>query len=458
MEPSEFLVPIAVLALGAPLAATLLLGALLLRRESPSEKVVSRLAQGAFWIAFAASATGAALFFGTSSPPSTVSLGEWFRAGEQAFHLGFVSDRLTWAMLLLTSGLSAVVTHFSAAYLHRDPGFRRFHFLVALFCFGMLVVASASSLEQLLLGWELVGLSSALLVGFFQERNAPTRASVRVFSTYRLCDLGILTAAALLHHALGHADFELGGVWGDVHQLPVVGGLTGVLVAGGLILGALGKSAQLPFGNWLPRAMEGPTPSSALFYGGISVHAGVLLLLRAAPVLDAIPGAALAVGAIGGATAFYAALALRTQADAKGTLAFATLVQVGVMFVEIACGLYGIALLHLVSHALLRLYQLLRAPSALRDAELTDAALEQTTRVSSPTKREVSPFWYRLAFERAFLETAQERWLLGPLLRLSRFLEAREARWLQRFDPTRSPEPEPPPSALAVPPPPRSEP
>lgn len=435
MSPSDWASGALVVALAAPLACFGVLALLLLLgRRAPPERWVAAFAQATLTVSFASVLLGALAFFGAlgSSPGATrLVLGEWFQVEGQAFTLSLVSDRLGWVMMLVVSGLTGLAGRFAVRYLHRDPGFARFYLLVSAFAFGMLLVAASGSLDQLFIGWEVVGLSSALLVGFFQERRAPTQAGLRVFTIYRLCDLGILLGAVALHHSAGHASFEPSAAGADVFRLSADSGASGSLIAVCLVVGALGKSAQLPVGSWLPRAMEGPTPSSALFYGGVSVHAGVFLLLRAAPVLAASPFATALLALIGAATALYAGLVVRVQTDAKGTLAFATMAQVGVMFVEVALGWYGLALVHLVCHAVLRLLQLLRAPSTLTDALRADAALGLAERVRAEGEPETHPYLYRMALDRLFLDTAQTHWLLRPVLSLSRTLERWEGRWLR---------------------------
>lgn len=433
-------------ALGAPLVSAASLGWASLAGGRLSERVAGGIARLALGLSWAASIVCVAVALQPSWQPVRMPLVEWFRVGDVAFEIALLSDHLTLVLLPLVSGLTLLATSFSGSYLHRDAGFLRFHLLISLFAAGMLWVVASASLEQLFVGWELVGVSSALLVGFFQERRAPTQAAVRVFTTYRLCDLGILLAVPALHHAVGSAEFTLSGAEPVVYRLPAVAGVAGTWIALSTLLGAIGKSAQLPAASWLPRAMEGPTPSSALFYGGISVHAGVFLLLRSGPLLEASPLARVLVGLCGLATAVYAGLVVRVQSDAKGTLAFATMAQVGVMFLEIAAGFYTLALVHLVGHAILRLYQFLRAPSALSDALAIDAALG----LVDPSRRKTaargvalgstgpvrapSRYLYRIALDRVFLDTLQTNWLLQPVLTLSRRLERWEQRWMESLE------------------------
>jgi NADH:ubiquinone oxidoreductase subunit 5 (subunit L)/multisubunit Na+/H+ antiporter MnhA subunit len=245
--------------------------------------------------------------------------------------------------------------------MHREPGFVRFHVLLGLFAGGAQLVAFAGALDLLFAGWELIGISSALFIGFFHERDEPVRSSVRAFATYRLCDAGLLIALVTTHELLGSTRLS---ALSNAGTLPVAESTAIALL---FLLSAMGKSAQLPFSGWLPRAMEGPTPSSALFYGAISIHTGLYLMLRVAPVTDVAPLAAAVGVMVGVATAWYAASVARVHPDAKGALAHATLAQVGLILAEISLGLTKLALVHLVCHALLRSWQYLRAPNVLHD-------------------------------------------------------------------------------------------
>ena len=187
------------------------------------------------------------------------------------------------------------------------------------------------------------------------------RSSLRAFTTYRLCDVGFFLAIVATHETLGSTRLSALSRSGD---LP---GWESTAIALLFVVAALGKSAQLPFSSWLPRAMEGPTPSSALFYGGISIHTGLYLLLRVHPMLDVAPAAEALAVIVGLSTAVFATLVARAQTDAKGALAFSTMAQTGVILAEIAAGFTTLALFHLVGHALLRVAQYLRAPNTIHD-------------------------------------------------------------------------------------------
>ena len=264
-----------------------------------------------------------------------VTLGDWYRAGEYRFELTFLVDGTSVPAALLVAVLLLATSKFSINYLHREPGFGRFFLLMLAFGAGMLLLVLGGRLEVLFAGWEVVGMTSVLLVAFFQERVGPVRAAIRLLVTYRVCDVGLLLAAVWLHVTVHTTAFaELGSLAAGAHALPATA------VALGLLLAAMGKSAQFPVGGWLPRAMEGPTASSAVFYGGLSVHAGVYLLLRAAPIIDASPTARVLLVVVGAVTATMGALSGQVSADAKSGLAYATVSQVGLMFVECGLGLH----------------------------------------------------------------------------------------------------------------------
>jgi len=300
--------------------------------------------------------------------------------------------------------------------------------LLAMFITGMLLLALAGNVTVLFVGWEFVGLSSALLVAFFHERPAAVSNAFRVISVYRLSDAAMLSAAVLLSHVAGSGSITL--LFGV--QSPA--GLTvGNAIALLLILAVACKSALLPFSSWLPRAMEGPTPSSAVYYGSLSIHAGCFLLLRAAPLLEHAYAARLLAGALGAATALFAGFTTRVQSDVKSSLAYASLTQVGLIVVEIALGWTTIAFLHMAGHACFRLLQFLSAPNVLHDLHgLQEAIGEHATRRSGDTaassdrrRRRL----YLIALERGFLDAFLDRVVVEPFTLVARLL-TRLDQWL----------------------------
>src|SRR5437016_1126671 len=192
-----------------------------------------------------------------------VTYGNWFAVHDYHFPLVLLADRLSLPFLALTVMLSGLIGQFSATYLHRERGFLRFFLLLHLFAFGSLLAFAAASFDLLVGGWELVGITSVLLIAFFQQRTAPVENGLRVFAVYRACDIGLLVGVFAMHDWAGTASFAGG--------LPSLTGNRASIVCLLLLLAAAGKAAQVPFSGWLPRAMEGPTPSSAIFYGAISI-------------------------------------------------------------------------------------------------------------------------------------------------------------------------------------------
>lgn len=357
----------------------------------------------------------------------------WFKVSHYEFPLTLLLDRLSLPIVGVTVILAGVVGSFSVRYLHRDPGFFRFFLLLHLFTFGALMVFMADSLDVLIGGWEIVGITSVLLIGFFQYRPDPVRNALRVFATYRVADLFMLLAVFLAHHWFKTASWGgmFTGEWpGHVNNLS---GKAATVVAVLLVFAASGKSAQGPFCGWLARAMEGPTPSSAIFYGAISVHAGAYLLLRIEPLLHSSAIATGLVIFIGVTTAFLGTLVHRTCADAKTSLAYAAQTQLGLIFVEIGLGWTTFAIVHLVSHAVLRTLQFLRSPSMLRDYNRVHAAaggqIEATgEHYESLLPKNVQLWLYRAALGRGFYDPVVDRFIVAPVVRVARFLGVFELR------------------------------
>ncbi len=366
-----------------------------------------------------------------------VELGDWVVIPQEHFHfhLKLVLDSLSMAMATLSLLLCGAVGAFTSRYLHREPGFGRFFVLYAIFALGMVVTSLAGTIEVLFFGWELVGLSSALLVAYFQERPAPSRNGLRVWAVYRIADAAFLTAAVAMHHMTGAGDFEglMGtGAWPAGHAALTAQQAFWVGLL--LLFAAAGKSALIPFSGWLPRAMEGPTPSSAIFYGALSVHLGAFLLLRVGPVLELSTALSITVVCVGLLTAVYAAMTSRVQTDIKSALAFASLTQVGIIIAEIGFGLRYIALIHILGHACLRTLQLLRAPSLLHDYHTLENAIgshlhHEPGFWERALPRPLQPWFYRFALERGYMDSQLDEWLVGPLLRIFRWCDGMERRW-----------------------------
>jgi len=384
----------------------------------PSERIVSRITG----LTFSACVAGLAVlvwnlaFGGKPARAVVVTFGTWFAVHDYRFPLVLIADRLSTPFLAMTAVLSGLIGQFSATYLHREQGFFRFFLLLHLFAFGSLLAFAAGSFDLLAGGWELVGITSVLLIGFFQLRPAPVENGLRVFAVYRACDIGLLVGVFAMHQWAGTASFDGG--------FPMLAGSHAVIVCLLMLLAASGKAAQVPFSGWLPRAMEGPTPSSAIFYGAISIHAGAYLLLRIQPLLARSILASVLVILIGVATAIHGTIVGRASADAKTSLAYASLTQVGVVFVEIGIGWTSIAVVHILGHATVRTMQFLRAPSMLHDYHQMHSAMGGEIipgrQFEDLLPERVTLWLYRWAFDRGHLDTFLDRWVIDPLLWVSR--------------------------------------
>lgn len=423
-----------------PVLAMLLLGALFVAPKRPSERFVSGVTTGALSLVFLSVLALVVDFQLRDVDQVIVHFGSWFTLDDYHFPLEFLVDGLSLPFLLLTVVLTGLVARFSSKYLHRDPGFQRFFFLLLLFASSMILLVLAGSIDLLFAGWEMVGLASVLLIAFFDRRREPIRNALRTFAIYRWSDVGLLAAVVLVHHYAQTSTFGL--AWGQEHWpsgRPRIEGAPVHFISLLLLLAAMGKSAQVPFGGWLPRAMEGPTPSSAIFYGGISIHAGAYLLLRAAPLIDRSPTAKIAIFTVGLLTALYGTMVGRVQSDAKNQLAYAAMGQVGLIFVEIALGLRFLALLHIAGHASVRTLQFLRAPSVLQEFHRIQAGKDGEVGASGlhyelllPAR--VRQALYSWALVRGGVESAVERYALAPFMSAARSLENFEQRWTHHLD------------------------
>jgi len=352
----------------------------------PNDRQLARVAKLTFLFSTTAGLAAAVVFVVRGLEPLHFVFGSWFdlvpqlahaasentahaaHAPHYGFELGVLVDATSLVYLVLTALLSGTVGAFSLRYLEGERGAGRFFELLMLFAAGLSLLVLAESLDLLFIGWELVGITSALLIAFYRERSGPVRHGLLAFAVYRVCDAALLTALVVLHHLTGTGSLPA------AFAAPItVGGATALGLL--LLFAALGKSAQYPFSGWLPRAMEGPTPSSAIFYGALSVHAGAYLLIRTAPLWDSSTIARTAIVIVGATSAFFGTFVGRAQTDAKSSLAYASVAQVGLIFVEIGFGWTTLALLHVAGHATVRTLELLRAPSLLLDHQRLEAEL-----------------------------------------------------------------------------------
>jgi NADH-quinone oxidoreductase subunit L len=437
LDYEQLLTGLGVVVVAAPVVLVFLLGITSLLDRQLRERTIDRAVQVTIVSGLLASVSVLGLMLLLDTRRVVIDLGEWVAMPHFHFSVKFVFDRLSVPLAILSFVLSGTIAAFGIRYLHRERGFNRFFVLYALFVLGMVVTALADTIETLFAGWELVGLSSALLVAFYQERPAPAGNGLWVWVVYRVSDAALLLAAVVMHHLTVTGDGDFGrllgtGPWpeGQTSLSSTQALVTGLL----LLVAAAGKSGLVPFSGWLPRAMEGPTPSSAVFYGALSVHLGAFLLLRVSPILEASAVLCGVVVAVGLLTAVLAYLAGSVQTDIKSALSYACLVQVGIIVVEIGLGLRYIALIHLLGHACLRTLQFVRAPTLLHDYHTMENALgEHLPQPAGPVDRlagaRARSWLYRLALERAYLDSWLLAYVVTPFVRLFRWCDAMERRW-----------------------------
>jgi NADH-quinone oxidoreductase subunit L len=299
---------------------------------------------------------------GTAGTVSRVETFDWFHVGSVSLQLGLIFDPLAAAMLVLVAFISLVVQIYSLGYMAGDPGYTRYFAFMCIFTAAMLGLVLAPNFLQLYIFWELVGLSSYLLIGFWYERPAAAAAAVKAFVTTRLGDLGLLTGILILYSRTGSFDFS------QIAAAVRAGNLeTGLLTLAMLLvfLGAVGKSAQFPLHVWLPDAMEGPTPVSALIHAATMVAAGVYLIARTFPLFAASAVAMHVVAWIGGFTALFAATQGLVVTDIKRVLAYSTISQLGYMMLGLGAASLAAGMFHLITHAFFKALLFLAAGAVI---------------------------------------------------------------------------------------------
>ena len=286
----------------------------------------------------------------------------WARIGGQSFDIAFWFDRLSAVMVLIVTGVGSLIHIYSTGYMKEDKSYARFFAYLNLFLFFMLLLVLGRSLLVLFVGWEGVGLASYLLIGFWFEEADNARAGKKAFITNRVGDAGFLLGMFLLYWATGTLEMDRinAAFMGPTAPL-VSASLVGIL----LFIGASGKSAQIPLHVWLPDAMAGPTPVSALIHAATMVTAGVYLVARMSGIYMHAEAASQVVAVIGLATAFFAATIAVTQYDIKKVLAYSTISQLGLMFVALGVGAYSVAIFHVYTHAFFKACLFLGAGSVI---------------------------------------------------------------------------------------------
>ena len=318
-----------------------------------SKALVNTIALGSTALAFAYALWVAAQFFGL--PPDQIPHIEhyatWMSSGNFSVEYGMYLDQLSLVMLLIVTGVGFVIHIFSVGYMAHEGGYYRYFAFLNIFMFFMLTLILADNYLLMFVGWEGVGLASYLLIGFWFRKQSAANAGKKAFIANRVGDFGFLIALFLLIKHFGTLQYNT--LWSLVSQYPVESAGAGLLTAIGLLMlvGASGKSAQVPLYVWLPDAMEGPTPVSALIHAATMVTAGVYMIARSNPIFNRAPDARMAVAVIGTLTAIFAASIGIVQTDIKKVLAYSTVSQLGYMFMGCGVAAYGAGIFHLMTHA-----------------------------------------------------------------------------------------------------------
>jgi NADH-quinone oxidoreductase subunit L len=289
-----------------------------------------------------------------------------YKTASFEFVINFYFDKTTAVYVLIGGIIVLLVSIFSRYYLHRDEGFKRFFSTLLLFFLGYNLVIFSGNFETLFIGWEILGFCSFLLIAFYRDRYLPVKNALKVISIYRLGDVCLMLTMWMCHH-LFHANITFQQIADPAFISAHLPQHTSVLVfiAIMIVVSAAAKSAMLPFSSWLPRAMEGPTTSSAVFYGSLSVHLGAFLLIRTYPLWESILAIKISIIALGLATSLIASNIAKVQSTVKTQIAYSSITQIGLIFIEIAAGFHTLALIHFAGNAFLRTYQLLVSPSVL---------------------------------------------------------------------------------------------
>lgn len=345
------------------------------------------------------------------NPVAAFDAGPWFGSGAYRIDLLFGGNAFALRLAALFAFLLLLIMRFAVNYLHREPAYHRFFFILSLFAAAMQLLVLAGNAVLTFAGWELAGLCSYLLIAYAYDRPFAAYNATRAFVTNRVGDAGFVLGIALSFIWLGS------GNWAEINkQATLLPDGQATALAFCFAVAAFAKSAQVPFAPWLGRAMEGPTPSSAAFYGAVMTHAGVFLIIQLQPLFERAPLAMEVLVLAGLATTLYGWLAGLTQADVKSSLIFPASAQLGLMFAECGLGFWSLAAWHLCSHAVVRGYQMLVAPSLLH------------TIIGSPAAP-VSPWLdgkrslYVFSLQRLWLEQFADWTVVQPVQRLARDLQ-----------------------------------
>ena len=310
-------------------------------------------------------ALSVALRFSSLDLPYQEFVAQWIRSGSFSADFALYLDQLSLIMLLVVTGVGFLIHIYSVGYMWDDPSYYRFFSYLNLFMFFMLTLILANNYLLMFIGWEGVGLASYLLIGFWFTKDSAASAGKKAFIVNRIGDFGFLIALFLIIQHFGSLNFTQ--VFAQVHPMAPETGSAGLLTAIGILLmvGACGKSAQIPLYVWLPDAMEGPTPVSALIHAATMVTAGVYMVSRSHTIFERAPMALMIVAVIGTLTAFFAATIGIAQTDIKKVLAYSTISQLGYMFMACGVGAFSAGIFHLMTHAFFKGLLFLAAGSVI---------------------------------------------------------------------------------------------
>jgi len=324
-----------------------------------SHEIAHRLAWGSVGLSFLSTIGVFVDVLRTGAAHEVVAY-QWIFGGDLTINLAYLVDPLTCVMLLVVTGVGFLIHVYSVGYMHGETGFTRFFTYMNLFMVSMLLLVMGNNYVVLFIGWEGVGLCSYLLIGYYYDKISAAKAASKAFVVNRIGDAGFLLAIFLVFINFHTLDYTK--VFSQVGQLSPD---MATVIALCLLVGAVGKSAQIPLYTWLPDAMEGPTPVSALIHAATMVTAGVYMIVRNHAIFDLSPTAMDIVGLIGGATALFAATIGLVQTDIKRVLAYSTVSQLGYMFLGCGIGAYTAAIFHLMTHAFFKALLFLSAGSVI---------------------------------------------------------------------------------------------
>ncbi len=389
-----------------------------LNNGETGEKQTARVMLLSSFASFAIILLIAIFYLLTQSSDKLISYGTWLKSGEYSVNLNLILDKLSLGIGTVVSLITFLTIRFSVNYMHREKGFQRFFIILGLFNGAMLLIIFAGNSLLSFIGWEVAGLSSYLLIAYAWNRKTATHNANWAFVTNRIGDTGFIVAITFSFIWVGDLN------WSSLNSINTQN-LNIALIIGGFLLAAMAKSALFPFGSWISKALEGPTPSSAVFYGSIMVHAGVYLMLRLQPLLEQSPVMMFIILLIGVLTAAYSYFTGLVQSDIKSSLIYSTSGQIGLMFIFIGLGWFTLVAWHLALHAIWRAYHFLNAPMMMR--------------LMNKTMRPV-PRWlvnnrglYTACLQRFWLDNMTHSMLVRPTQRMAKDIENFDEEFINRL-------------------------